>query len=213
MVAAADILVSAGIPNLKVYFMVGLPTETEEDVAAIVELVKQIKHRFLKTSRGKGRIGEITVSLSSFVPKPFTPFQWAAMDDVKTLKQKIKLVKTGLKKTANVRVHADVPRWAYLQGLIARGDRRVADILLLAHTNNGNWPQTFKASPANPHFYVHRERDSDESFPWDFIDQGIDKSYLLNEYHRALAGRTSAPCPADPSKCSICGVCDGKQED
>ena len=212
VVAAAETLVAAGIPNLKVYFMIGLPTETDEDVAAIVQLVKRIKHRFLKTSRGKGHIGEITVSLSSFVPKPFTPFQWAPMDEVKTLKTKIKMVKTGLKKTANVRVHADVPRWAYLQGVIARGDRRVADILSLAHENHGNWPQTFKASPVNPPFYVHRERDPDERFPWDFIDHGLDKSYLLKEYQRALAGRTSAPCPADPSKCSICGVCKESSE-
>jgi radical SAM family uncharacterized protein len=207
VVAAAETLVAAGIPNLKVYFMIGLPTETEADVAAIVDLVKQIKHRFLRTSRGKGRMGEITVSLASFVPKPFTPFQWAPMDPVKTLRAKIKMVKTGLKTTANVRVHADVPRWAYLQGVIARGDRRVADILSLAHENQGNWPQTFKASPVNPHFYVHRERGPDEQFPWDFIDHGLDKSYLLKEYRRALAGRTSAPCPADPTKCSICGVC------
>ena len=210
VIAAADILVGANIPNVKVYFMLGLPTEEEEDVAAIVDLVKRIKHRFLKTSRGKGRIGTITVSLSSFVPKAFTPFQWAAMDEVASLKRKIKQVKTGLKKTANVRVHADVPRWAYLQGVIARGDRRVADLLLLAHKNRGNWPQTFKAAPINPHFYVHRQRESDERFPWDFIDQGIDKSYLLKEYRRALAGRPSAPCPADPAKCNICGVCEGR---
>jgi hypothetical protein len=108
-----------------------------------------------------------------------------------------------------VRVHADVPRWAYLQGLIARGDRKVADILLLAHNNQGNWPQTFKASAINPHFYVHRQRNPDELFPWDFIDHGIDKSYLFKEYRRAQLGRTSAPCPADPSKCSVCGVCKG----
>ncbi len=209
VVAAAETLVAAGIPNLKLYFMIGLPTETEVDVAAIVAMVKQIKHRFLKTSRGKGHIGEITVSLSSFVPKPFTPFQWAPMDEVKTLKRKIKMVKTGLKKTANVRVHADVPRWAYLQGVIARGDRRVAGLLSLAHENRGNWPQTFKASPINPHYYAYRERDPDELFPWDFIDHGLKKSYLLKEYRRALAGRPSAPCPADPSKCSICGVCEG----
>jgi radical SAM superfamily enzyme YgiQ (UPF0313 family) len=212
VVAAAETLVAAGIPNLKVYFMIGLPTESEADVAAIVDLVKQIKHHFLRTSRGKGHIGEITVSLSSFVPKPFTPFQWACMDEMKTLKTKIKMVKVGLKKTANVRVHADVPRWAYLQGVIARGDRRVAGILSLAHENQGNWPQTFKSSPVNPHYYVHRERDPEELFPWDFIDHGLDKSYLLKEYRRALAGRTSAPCPADPSKCSICGVCEGKPD-
>ena len=210
VLTAAETLVAAGIPNLKVYFMLGLPTETGEDVAAIVELVKRIKHVFLKTSRGKGRIGDITVSLSSFVPKPFTPFQWAAMDEVKTLKQKIKTVKTGLAKTANVRVHADVPRWAYLQGLIARGDRRVADVLIKGHENQGNWPRTYKESPINPHFYVHREREPGECFPWDFIDHGIDKSYLYKEYRRALEARTSAPCPADPSRCSICGVCEGK---
>jgi len=210
VIAAADTLVSAGIPNLKVYFMLGLPTETEADVNAIVELVKRIKHRFLKTSRGKGHIGTITVSLSSFVPKAFTPFQWVAMDEVTALKRKIKIVKTGLKKTANVRVHADVPRWAYLQGVIARGDRRVADILLLGHKNRGNWPQTFKSSPFNPHFYVHRERDADERFPWDIIDQGIDKDFLWKEYQRALEDRTSVPCPADPSRCSLCGVCNGK---
>jgi len=207
---AADTLVAAGIPNLKVYFMIGLPTETSADVDAIVDLVKQIKHRFLKTSRGKGFMGDMTVSLSSFVPKPFTPFQWVAMDAVKTLKRKIRRVKNGLKQTANVRVHADVPRGAHLQGLIARGDRRVADILLLAHRHRGNWPQTFKASPINPHFYVHRVRDADEMFPWEIIDQGIHRTYLWKEYQRALVGRTSVPCPADPSRCNLCGVCPGK---
>ncbi len=211
VINAAEILVAAGIPNLKIYFMIGLPTETEEDVHAIVDLVKQIKHKFLNASRKTGYIGDITVSLSSFVPKPFTPFQWAAMDKVKTLKQKIKTVRTGLKKTPNVRVHADAPRWAYVQGLIARGDRQVADILLLAHKNGGNWPQTFKASLVDPAFYVHRERGEKESFPWDFIDQGIDKSFLLKEYHQALAGKPSPPCPADPSKCSVCGVCEGRK--
>jgi hypothetical protein len=85
----------------------------------------------------------------------------------------------------------------------------VADILLLAHKNQGNWPQTFKASPVNPHFYVHRERRPDERFPWEVIDHGIDKAYLLKEYRRALAERTSLPCPADPSTCCICGVCKG----
>lgn len=210
---AAETLVSSGIPNLKLYFMIGLPTETDEDVAAIVDLVGRIKGCFLETSRSRGHIGEITVSLNAFVPKPFTPFQWAAMDQIKELKRKIKMVKMGLRKIANVRVHADSARWAVLQGLIARGDRRVADILKLAHLNRGNWPQTFKASAIDPSFYVHRERTPDERFPWDFIDHGIDKSFLLNEYRRALAGRTSAPCPADPTRCSICGVCEGKSED
>jgi len=205
---AAETLVANGIPNLKLYFMVGLPTETKEDVDAIVRLCKHIKHRFLKASKVTKRIGEITVSLNSFVPKPFTPFQWVAMEDMRTLKTKIKRVKEGLKKTANLRVHADIPRWAYIQGLLSRGDRQVSQILLLAHQNQGNWAQTLKASPLNPDFYTQRERSFDELFPWDFIDQGIDKSFLTREYQRALKGKTSPPCPIEA--CTICGVC---QED
>jgi radical SAM superfamily enzyme YgiQ (UPF0313 family) len=206
---AAEKLVAGGIPNLKLYFMVGLPTETDEDVEAIVVLVKRIKHRFLSSSRARGRMGALTVSLNCFVPKPFTPFQWAAMDEVAVLKHKIKKVRTGLAKVSNVRVHADVPRWAHLQALFARGDRRVAQLLLQAHHNQGNWPQTIKAAPLNPGFYVHRRRASTELLPWDFIDLGLAKEFLWNEYQRALDGKTSKPCPMDPVHCKVCGVCNG----
>jgi hypothetical protein len=172
-----------------------------------VAMIKQIKHRFLRSSRGKGHMGTITVSLNSFVPKPFTPFQWVAMDEVAVLKQKIKKVKAGLGKVSNVRVHADLPRWSHLQGIFARGDRRVAQMLLLAHENNGNWPQTFKASALNPDFFVHRQRSRTEILPWDFIDHGIHGSFLWNEYQRALEAKTTPPCPMDPERCAICGVC------
>jgi radical SAM family uncharacterized protein len=202
---AAENLVAGGIPNLKLYFMIGLPTETMDDVEAIVLLCKQIKHRFLKSSRIRKRIGEITVSLSSFIPKPFTPFQWIPMDEVRSLKKKIKKIKDGLKRVANVRVHSDIPRWAYIQALLSSGDRKVAQILLLANQNRGNWPKTLKASPVNPDFYVHRERSLNELLPWDFIDNGINKSFLKEEYKRALQGKTSPPCPIE--SCNICGVC------
>ncbi len=207
ILTAAEKLVAGGIPNLKLYFMAGLPTEDEEDIAAIVTLVKRIKDRFLRSSRARGRMGSITVSLNSFVPKPFTPFQWSAMDSVRVLKQKIKKIKNGLKKVSNVRVHADVPRWAYLQALLARGDRRVAQLLTLAHENNGNWPKTFKAAPLNADFYVQRHREQAECLPWDFIDHGIDKAFLWNEYQRSLAAKTTKPCPMDPEHCRVCGVC------
>jgi hypothetical protein len=116
--------------------MVGLPLETDPDIEGIIALCKRIKHEFLKSSRARKRIGEITVSLNCFVPKPFTPFQWVAMEDVNTLKMKIKKIKAELKKVANLRIHADVPKWAYIQSLLSRGDRRVADILSLAHIAN-----------------------------------------------------------------------------
>ena len=202
---AATTLVENGIPNLKLYFMIGLPTETEADVEAIISLVKQIKHRFLVSSRARKRIGTITVSLNSFVPKPFTPFQWAAMDEVSTLKRKIKKIKSGLRKVANLRINSDVPRWAYIQAMLSRGDRKVADILALAHANNGNWAQTLKTVPVNPEFYVHRERDPDEQFPWDFIDHGIKKSYLQKEYQRARRVATTPDCQVQT--CKMCGVC------
>jgi len=202
---AATSLVANGIPNLKLYFMVGLPTETEADVDSIISLVKQIKHCFLASSRARRHIGTITVSLNSFVPKPFTPFQWAAMDEVGLLKRKIKKIKNGLRKVANVRINSDVPRWAFIQALLSRGDRKVADVLAMTHANNGNWAQTLKKVPVNPSFYVHRERELDERLPWDFIDHGIKKSYLKKEYQRARQARTTPDCQVE--SCKRCGVC------
>ncbi|WP_207680713.1 radical SAM protein [Desulfonema magnum] len=203
---AADLLVSNGIPNLKLYFMTGLPTETMEDVEAIVSLCKQIKQRFLASSRINKRIGEITVSLNAFVPKPFTPFQWAPMDDVRTLKKKIKWVKNGLKRVANVRFHGDIPRQAKIQALLSRGDRNVADILSLAHKNKHNWPKTIKESPLNLEDYIYRTRAPDEYLPWDIIHHGINKSFLKREYDKAMGGETSSPCRME-SSCHVCGVC------
>jgi radical SAM superfamily enzyme YgiQ (UPF0313 family) len=204
--AAAD-LVAAGIPNLKLYFMVGMPTETDSDITSIIDLCKRIKHRFLVSSRQRKRIGTISISLNCFVPKPFTPFQWSAMDDMVALKRKIKKIKTTLRKIPNLRVNADVPRWAYVQALLARGDRRVADILQIVHTNGGNWAGALKQTPINADFYVQRERGMTECLPWDFIDHGIHKQFLWSEYQRALKGKPGPECRV--GACSVCGVCEG----
>ena len=166
---------------------------------------------FLRESRNKGRIGEITVSLNSFVPKPVTPFQWSAMADVNTLKQKIRQVKNGLRKVPNIRVHADVPRWAFIQALLSRGDRRVADLLVLANKHGQNWPQAMKESPINADFYVTRDRSLGEFLPWDFIDHGIKKSFLAREYRKALMSQTSPLCPIND--CHLCGVCQTKSSE
>jgi radical SAM family uncharacterized protein len=205
ILTAATTLVENGIPNLKLYFMIGLPTETMSDVEAITQTVKKIKHRFLASSRARKKIGHITVSLNSFVPKPFTPFQWCAMEEIGVLKTKIKKIKSELKKVPNLRINSDVPRWAYIQALLSRGDRKVADILSLAHANGGNWAQTLKTVAVNPDFYVYRERRTDERFPWDFIDHGIKKSFLRREYQRAMQGRATADCQVET--CHVCGVC------
>jgi radical SAM family uncharacterized protein len=207
ILAAVHTLVDYDIPNIKLYFMIGLPTETNDDIHAISALCKKIKHTFLTSSRHKGKMGAITVSLNCFVPKPFTPFQWVAMDDIKSLKNKIKQIKQNLGKIANLRVHADIPRWAFIQAILSRGDRRVAQLLLTAHENGGNWAQALKTAPINPLFYAQRERNENEFFPWDFIDHGIDKAFLWKEFKRALAEKPSPACPMEPQRCRLCGVC------
>ena len=127
------------------------------------------------------------------------------METIGVLKTKIKKIKNELKKVPNLRLNSDVPRWAYIQALLSRGDRKVADILSLAHANRGNWAQTLKTVYVNPDFYVYRERSLDERLPWDFIDHGIKKSYLKREYQRALQAKTTEACQVDT--CRSCGVC------
>ena len=185
--------------------MLGLPTETEEDVTAIIRLVKRIKHKQLVIGRGQKRLGTITLSVSSFVPKPFTPFQWVGFCDLSVLKQRIKKLKRGLGAVANVKVHADMPRWAYIQALLSRGDRQLATLLEIVSQKGSNWTQAIKTVNVNPEFYVYRERDRDELFPWDFIDHGVSKDYLWHEYQLALVGESTEPC--DPGNCVACGVC------
>ena len=202
---AVTAVIGAGILNLRFYFMLGLPTETQEDAAAIVQLVKRIKHQQLVVGRGQKRLGTLTLSLHSFVPKPFTPFQWVPFCDLSLLKNRIKRIKRALGAVANVRVHADVPRWAYIQALLSRGDRRLAPLLETVIKHRGNWPKAIKTVNVNPDFYVYRERDKAELLPWDFIDHGVDKDYLWHEYQAALAGETTPPC--EPDSCQRCGVC------
>ncbi len=205
IISAVETLVRCGIPNLKLYFMTGLPTETMEDIEAIILLCRQIKKVFLQASRPHRRIGQITVSVNSFIPKPVTPFQWSAMHDPTTLRKKIKLIRAGLKGQPNVRVHAEDPRRSQIQAILSRGNRQVAALLDLACQHNGNWAQSLKETRLNTTLYTQREINEDELLPWDFIDHGIKKSFLLREYRKALDNRLSAPCPMEA--CTTCGVC------
>jgi radical SAM superfamily enzyme YgiQ (UPF0313 family) len=186
--------------------MVGLPTETLADVEEIPRLVRYLEHCVVKDSHGKRRLGLITLSLSSFVPKPFTPFQWVSFLEVAELKKRLKLVSREFHGVKEVRVHTDLPKWAYVQALLARGDQRVGDILLAAHRRG--WSRAFRESPINPDFFTLRERHPDELFPWDFIDHGLKKDYLWEEYQRALEGKETPPC--QPLVCKRCGICPGE---
>ena len=191
--------------SIKLYFLVGLPTETREDMAGIVNLVKVIKHHMIKESASRGTIGQIRMSINCFVPKPFTPFQWFPMEQLKTLKEKQKWLKKAFSKTGGIKVNSDVPKWAYVQTLLSMGDRRVGAILLQTHKFGGNWSKAFKFSEVNPDFFVYRPRDLNEILPWDFIDHGIRKQHLKKEYMLAREARESKEC--NVGDCFRCGVC------
>jgi radical SAM superfamily enzyme YgiQ (UPF0313 family) len=202
---SATLISRAGGFSLRLYFLIGLPTETQEDIEAIPELVKKIKHRVVKESAGRGKIAEMRLSINCFVPKPFTPFQWHPMDEMVNLKEKQRWLKNALSREGGVKTTFDVPKWAYLQALLCLGDRRVGGILLKAHRLDWNWKAAFRSSEVNPDFFVLRPKDLHELLPWDFIDHGLSKRHLSREYETALKAGESEICKV--GKCVRCGVC------
>jgi radical SAM superfamily enzyme YgiQ (UPF0313 family) len=181
--AAVEALAAHGITNLKLYFIIGLPTETWEDVERIVDLVKRIRHHMGKGGR---RVGEITISIAPFVPKAWTPFQWHPYEEIKILKKKLQAVKKGVARIPRARLLHELPKWGYVQALLSMGDRRVADILVQVIQSHGDWNAALKNSYVNPAFWVYREKEEQELFPWDFIDHGIKKEDLWKEYQEAV---------------------------
>ncbi len=165
-----------------------------------------MKHHVLKTSRGQKRLGTVTLSINAFIPKAFTPFQWAGFAGVQELKGRAKWIKTALQKVPNVRVHFDVPKWAYVQALLARGDRRTALFLEKVALDDLSWPQAMRTAPLNPDFWVVRDRDRDEIFPWEIIDLGLKRDFLWEEYQHALQEQKGQPCMPEEG-CRRCGIC------
>jgi len=187
LMAACDLVRARGIPNLKTYFMIGQPTETPQDVAAIPDLAGRMLERLrVLDSTGKP-FGKLTLSISSFVPKPWTPFQWAPFDGAESLSAKLETIKRGTRTFSNVRVLHENPREAALQALLARGDRRVGDFLELAARLEGDWRRALREWDGDPAFYTTRERPVGERLPWDHFDVGVKKAGLVREWERALA--------------------------
>ncbi|MBI5694500.1 MAG: TIGR03960 family B12-binding radical SAM protein [Nitrospirae bacterium] len=202
---AVRMLISGGILNVRLYFMVGLPTETDEDVEAIIDLAKKARDVQLAEARKLGRLGQLTLSVNCFIPKPWTPFQWEAMEPEKSLNAKLAHIKKSLKSVPNVNVIHDSPRSAWLQDTLSRGDRRLADVILAAADSGGDWKKAFRDAGLDMAFYTGRERGELELFPWDFIDTGIMKGYLWSERERSRDAKHTPPCRV--GKCRICGVC------
>lgn len=190
---ACDLVRAYGIPNLKCYFMIGLPGEAREDVEAIGDLTARLLERLRVPSRDGRPFGRLTLSISSFVPKPWTPFQWAPFDDPQSLAEKLAAIKTGVRHFPNVRLLHENPREAFLQALLARGDRRVADFLELVARLDGNWRRALDEWEDDPAAYTTRSRAIDETFPWDHLDVGVKKAGLLREFQKAGLAPAEAP--------------------
>jgi radical SAM superfamily enzyme YgiQ (UPF0313 family) len=187
LMAACDLVRARGIPNLKCYFMIGQPTETVEDVAAIPDLAGRMLQRLRVLDPAGKPFGKLTLSISSFVPKPWTPFQWAPFDGVESLNAKLETIKRGVRTFSNVRVLHENPREAALQALLARGDRHVGDFLELAARLEGDWRRALREWKGDADFYTTRARFVSERLPWDHFDVGVKKAGLVREWERALA--------------------------
>jgi radical SAM superfamily enzyme YgiQ (UPF0313 family) len=206
---AAEWLTAGGVDALKLYLMVGLPTETDADLDGIVDLVGRVRARLV--SGGRPKLGRILVSVNPFVPKPWTPFQWEPMAGLGDLKRRLARVRRGLATVPAVQAETESPREAYLQTLLSRGDRRVAPILEQLATRPDTWWATLRAlrggrdGVVDPDRFVHRAYDPAELLPWDFIDHGVDKRYLVAEWRKARAEIETPPC--DTHTCQACAAC------
>lgn len=210
---ATELMVGDGVESLKLYFMCGLPTESDEDLRGIYELTLKIRELMMGHGRKRGRVGRIKVGVNLFVPKPWTPFQWDPMLPVREGQRRMAWLRQAFGRLPNVDIESESPREAYMQTLFSRGDRTTADIIeALAREPGGWWQQIqdmrrgrHQSVAANPDRFVHREYRGDERFPWDFIDHHIERSYLWLERRRALAERETEPC--DVATCKTCGAC------
>src|SRR5881296_927571 len=187
LMAACDLVRARGIPNLKCYFMIGQPTETSEDVAAIPDLAGRMLERLRVLDPTGKPFGKLTLSISSFVPKPWTPFQWAPFDGAESLSAKLETIKRGVRSFSNVRVLHENPREAALQALLARGDRRVGNFLEQAARAGGEWRRALREWDGDLDFHTTRPRALDERLPWDHFEVGVKKAGLVREWERALA--------------------------
>ncbi len=181
ILSAVDILTEYAIEKVKLYFMVGLPGETDADIEAIIDLVRKIQDRARQAPKRKKGFRSITLSINQFIPKAATPFQWRPLEDTAIVRKRIRRIEQGLHGEKAVRVNHDLPKWNYIQALLALGDRQVGRLLFAAHKLNGNWAQAFREAPIDPDFYVYRDKSSDEILPWDFIEHDVPRSFLVRE--------------------------------
>jgi radical SAM superfamily enzyme YgiQ (UPF0313 family) len=205
IVRAAEHALSQGMRHVKMYFLCGLPTETEEDVLGMARVARRIREEVMRPrARSTGRMGRLTLSVNPFVPKPWTPFQWVPMQETGCLDEKRRLLQRELG-PLGIELDFFSPREAFFQTLLSRGDRRAADLLETAHRETGgNLRRALSRWPHDPDFFVTREAAVEERLPWDFIDHGFEKAFLARELRRGVGAKLTPKCALQT--CRACGL-------
>jgi radical SAM superfamily enzyme YgiQ (UPF0313 family) len=189
----ADLIFSSGLENLKLYYMIGLPTETDDDLIAIRDLTLQIRERMLKHARGRGQIGRIIGSVNPLIPKPATAYQWLPMTPAVEIDRKIKRLKNLVSGIDNVYFNIKSERHSYYQALLSLGDRRVAPVIEIAERNGQNWRAAVDEAGIDADFYLFRDRTPDAVLPWDIIDGGMKTAFFHSEYDKSLREEWTLP--------------------
>ena len=199
---AATLSAKSGIQHMRLYIMIGLPTETDEDIEAIVGLAERTQAHMEKV----GCKGRLTLSINPFIPKPFTPFQWMAMDNQKVVEKKLQYIKKALQKNRRIEVLVESPKEAYIQGVLARGDRRLGAVIAACAADRGSksFKSEMKAAGLDMDNMNYRERSFDEFLPWSHLDMGMQEGYLEIEWKRSIDEAYTPPCAKG---CKRCGVC------
>lgn len=218
LMQAMESAFSLGWNHVKLYFMIGLPTETYEDLDGIVDLAYKVVDTYYKVPKEKRSKGlSVTISTSSFVPKAFTPFQWEAQDTTEILKEKQAYLKSKLRHK-NIKYNYHDTETSFLEGVFARGDRRLGDVLVKAwqagckfdgwqdYFRYDKWLKAFEDCNIDPHFYANRKKNYDEILPWDHIQIGVTKKYLVKENEKAQQGLLTRDCRMN---CTGCGINEG----
>jgi radical SAM superfamily enzyme YgiQ (UPF0313 family) len=189
----ADLIFSSGIENLKLYYMIGLPTETDDDLIAIRDLTLQMRDIMLTHARARGRIGRIVASVNPLVPKPGTAYQWLPMERADAIERKTKQLKALVADIDNVYFTIKSERHSFYQALLSLGDRRVAPAIVAAERNGGNWRAAVAETGVDADAYVFRDRSADPVLPWDIIDGGMKESFFRSEFEKALREEWTLP--------------------
>jgi radical SAM superfamily enzyme YgiQ (UPF0313 family) len=190
---AAELIFASGMENLKLYYMIGLPTETDADLDGIRDLTLQMRDAMMRHAKDRGRVGRIVGSVNPLIPKPGTAYQWLPMEDPAVTDRKAKHLRKLLAGVDNVYFSIKSERHSYYQALLSLGDRRVAPAIEAAERNGGNWRAAVAESGVDADFYIFRDRSGDAVLPWDIIDGGMKKTFFQSEFQKALNEEWTLP--------------------